>query len=72
MKQCYENDGLMGTQRPSVSAGGLVVANDLEFRRCEVLVSNTQRMSKMMPHLIIINHEGRMIPNIYLDQVRLQ
>ncbi len=35
-----------------------VVANDVNFKRAEVLVTQTQKLSELLSHLVIVNHEA--------------
>eukprot|EP01006_Ploeotia_vitrea_P025476 TRINITY_DN58337_c0_g1_i1.p1 TRINITY_DN58337_c0_g1~~TRINITY_DN58337_c0_g1_i1.p1 ORF type:complete len:728 (+),score=70.25 TRINITY_DN58337_c0_g1_i1:16-2199(+) len=41
---------------------GYVVANDVMFKRCQILVTQTVRLTELTPHLIVTNHDARFFP----------
>ncbi|KAJ2750508.1 tRNA (cytosine-5-)-methyltransferase ncl1, partial [Coemansia nantahalensis] len=45
-------------------AGGLVVANDADYKRACMLVHQMNRLSS--PNVVVTNHSGERFPNIYL------
>eukprot|EP00669_Euglena_mutabilis_P002125 TRINITY_DN12721_c0_g1_i1.p1 TRINITY_DN12721_c0_g1~~TRINITY_DN12721_c0_g1_i1.p1 ORF type:complete len:458 (-),score=127.67 TRINITY_DN12721_c0_g1_i1:903-2252(-) len=62
----------VAANRANTTPTGVVVANDMDFRRCEMLVTQTQRLHRMLPHLLLINHDGRYLPNLSVDKSRLE
>eukprot|EP00667_Euglena_gracilis_P004318 EG_transcript_4336 len=43
---------------------GCVVANDVSFKRAEVLVTQTQKLTELLAHLVIVNHDARNFPRL--------
>ena len=48
----------------AVGEGGLVVANDVDSRRCELLAHQTKRLQS--PHLVVTNHAAQRFPTGFL------
>eukprot|EP01064_Diplonema_japonicum_P025730 TRINITY_DN37151_c0_g1_i1.p1 TRINITY_DN37151_c0_g1~~TRINITY_DN37151_c0_g1_i1.p1 ORF type:complete len:718 (+),score=155.64 TRINITY_DN37151_c0_g1_i1:46-2154(+) len=42
---------------------GCVIANDMDTKRCEVLVRQTQRLRELYPNVIITNHNASLFPS---------
>ena len=51
-------------RRAGQPVGGCVVANDVSFKRAEVLVTQTQKVSELLANLIIVNHDARNFPRL--------
>eukprot|EP00756_Hemistasia_phaeocysticola_P048626 Hpha_TRINITY_DN23040_c0_g1::TRINITY_DN23040_c0_g1_i1::g.109456::m.109456/K15335/NSUN2; tRNA (cytosine34-C5)-methyltransferase len=58
--------------REGVPVTGLVVANDLDAKRCEVLVRQTMRLRAMYPHMVVTNHNGAHFPQLRESGVKRQ
>ena len=43
---------------------GCIVANDMDSKRCEVLVKQTQRQRELYPNMIVTNHNAGLFPMI--------
>ena len=54
--------GASAVAQPKRSHGpsGLVIANDMDYRRCHLLVHQAKRLNS--PALIVTNHDGTMLP----------
>eukprot|EP00659_Diplonema_papillatum_P000192 gene192-309_t len=50
----------LASQKEEVT--GCVVANDMDLKRCEVLVRQTQRIRDFLPNTIITNHNATLFP----------
>ena len=51
-----------------VGPSGLVVANDMDYRRCHLLVHQAKRLHS--PSLVVTNHDATMLPTRYSAAVR--
>ena len=49
-------------------AGGVVVANDADNRRCYMLVHQTKRLNS--PAFMVTNHDASVFPVLYYHDVR--
>ena len=53
---------------PSLSPGGVVIANDADNSRCYTLVHQAKKLNS--PCLIVTNHDGTDFPILYYNDVR--
>ncbi|KAJ8540155.1 hypothetical protein K7X08_026544 [Anisodus acutangulus] len=51
---------------PGSLPGGMVLANDVDVQRCNLLIHQTKRMSTA--NLIVTNHEAQHFPSCHLDR----
>ncbi|CAA7019820.1 unnamed protein product [Microthlaspi erraticum] len=57
-----------GASEPGTLPNGLVVANDVDFQRSNLLIHQTKRMCTS--NLIVTNHEGQQFPGCRLNKSR--